>query len=130
MQNSSACLHAVVRHLLARVAGASVEETRHVKLDGRIGLHQVAQLRATTDRAREAEDALVLAEHVGRADASETALGVWLDAALLVVHVLQPWRRERDLGHLAVLVQHDHLPKRGVARGEIDKAEYLTAGAP
>eukprot|EP00966_Prymnesium_polylepis_P028613 662898-Prymnesium_polylepis.1 len=102
-------LDAVVEHDLARVAHARVEEARHVKLDGRVGLGEVLELLLAADRAGEAEDARVLVEDVRRADARVARLGERVLSDELVRHVLQPRRRERHLRHLAVVVEHDHL---------------------
>ena len=64
-------LDSMVGHDFARVAVACVEEARRVKLDGVVGLRQVAELGLTADGACQAEDTRVHVEDVRRADACE-----------------------------------------------------------
>ena len=64
----------MVDHHLARVAGTSVEEARHLELDRAVRGCEVGELRLPADRARQAEDAAVLVEDVRRAHRGEGAL--------------------------------------------------------
>mmetsp|Transcript_28178 Transcript_28178/g.68422 ORF Transcript_28178/g.68422 Transcript_28178/m.68422 type:complete len:639 (+) Transcript_28178:740-2656(+) len=99
--------HALVLHFLARVAAARVQEARHVELDGIVRLRQVVELRSAADRARQAEDARVLVEHVWSAHDGVARLRLWENAALVVVQPRQPGRGEGNLGHAALGVEHD-----------------------